>query len=737
MPYSRLILILALALVIARPDRLRQGFGESAVAFAEAEGRASDEQAGDGRKLRGFSETGAAAQRDVERRFRALPKPENLREYMLATASEPHHAGAPGSRKVAEYILAKYKSWGLDARIEEHEALMPFPTERLVELVAPERIALKLREPAVPGDPDSADAGQLPTFNAYSADGDVTADLVYVNYGTPEDYEQLAKLGVNVRGKIVIARYGRSWRGIKPKVASEHGAVGCLIYSDPRDDGFYQGDVYPEGAWRPEQGVQRGSVMDMPVHPGDPLTPGWGSERGAKKLERAEAKTILKIPVLPISHADALPLLEHLGGPLAPEAWRGALPLTYHIGPGAAKVRMKLAFDWQTRPLYNVVARIPGSEFPDEWIVYGNHHDAWVNGASDPTSGNVALMETARGFAELLKTGWRPKRTLVIASWDGEEWGLLGSTEWVETHKEELARKAVAYINTDSTGKGWIGMGGSHSLQAFMNEVARDVDDPRGSGTSVLEAKRARDLEQARTEKEREAIRARRDVPLEALGSGSDYTAFIDHLAIASLNVGFGGDGGGGVYHSIYDTVHWFTKFSDGDFAHGAALSRTVGTALLRLASADILPFEFTATERTLTEYADEIDRLQDGAQTKIDLGPVRASLRKLRGAAENYEKALGRMPSLDAAKRAELNRVLYLTERAFRHAPGLPRREWFKHLAYAPGLYTGYGVKTLPGIREGIEQQQFDEAKAFVPIVAAAIDRLTNDVTRAAALLR
>lgn len=690
-------------------------------------------------RIRGFSDAGLAAQRDVETRFRAQPKPANLREYMQATTAEPHYAGAPGSRKVAEYILAKYKSWGLNAWIEEHEALMPFPTERVLELVGPDKYVAKIQEPAIPGDPDSAEPDALPTFNAYSADGDVTADLVYVNYGIPEDYDQLAKLGIDVKGKIVIARYGRSWRGIKPKVAWERGAVGCIIYSDPRDDGYFQGDVYPKGSWRPDQGVQRGSVMDMPIHPGDPLTPGWGAEKGAKRLERSEAKTILKIPVLPISYGDALPLLRSLGGPVAPESWRGALPITYHVGPGPAKVHLKLKFDWQVRTLYNVLARIDGSDFPDEWIIHGNHHDAWNNGASDPTSGNVALMETARGFSELLKTGWKPRRTLIFASWDGEEWGLLGSTEWAEKHRADLARKAVAYVNSDSTGKGWLSMGGSHSLQSFINEVARDVPDPRGSGGSVLDAARTRSIEQARTDADKEKIRRQPHLNIEALGSGSDYTVFIDHLAIASLNLGFGGDGGGGIYHSNYDTFNWYTKFSDGDFTHGAALSKVVGTALLRLAQADVLPFEFTGTTTTLGGYVDEIEKLAVEGKPAMDLAPLRASLERLSKAAGEYEQALrgSAARGRTAQTLTELNRLLYQTERAFLHEAGLPRREWFKHLAYAPGFYTGYGVKTLPAIREAIEQKQWDEARTFIPIVAAAIDRLANDVVKAAALAR
>ena len=686
--------------------------------------------------IRGFVGANTAAERDLEHRFQALPSPDNLREYMRTITAEPHHAGAPGSRKVADYVLAKFKSWGLNAQIEEFESLIPYPTERVVELVGPERYVAKLKEPPVDVDGDSNDAGQLPSFNAYSADGDVTADLVYVNYGTPEDYEELAKLKIDVKGKIVIARYGRSWRGIKPKVAWEHGAVGCIIYSDPRDDGYFPGDVYPAGAYRPEQGVQRGSVMDMPIYPGDPLTPGWASERGGRKLDRSEAKTLLKIPVLPISYADAVPLLSNLKGPVAPESWRGALPITYHVGAGPAKVHLKLAFEWQERPLFNVIARIEGSQYPDEWVIHGNHHDAWVNGASDPTSGNVALMETARGLGELLKTGWRPKRTIVIASWDGEEWGLLGSTEWVEKHQAELTTKAVAYVNSDSTGKGWLVMEGSHSLQTFVNEVARDVQDPRGSGKSVLEAKRAREIDQARSDEARAKL-LHGDLAIDALGSGSDYTAFLDHLSIASLNLGFAGDGSAnGVYHSIYDSYYWYTHFSDGDFSHTAALSRIMGTALLRLADADILPFEFESTASTLARYVDELQKLSDDAKAGVDLKPLRKSIDGLRSAAEKYESALGNTKQVPSGSLADLNRTLYSTERAFRYEAGLPRRDWFKHLIYAPGFYTGYGVKTIPGIREGIEQKQLDEPRQFVPVVSSAIDRLRADVEKATGLL-
>jgi len=693
--------------------------------------------------IRGFSAKSSEAQRQVEEKFRAVAKPENLREYMRTSAAEPHHAGSPGSRKVADYVLAQFKSWGLNASIETFEALMPYPTERVVELVEPERYTLKLAEPPVTQDPDSTDAGALPTFNAYSADGDVTADLVYVNYGIPEDYEQLAKLGIDVKGKIVIARYGRSWRGIKPKVAYEHGAVGCIIYSDPREDGFFAGDVFPDGRFRPEMGAQRGSVMDMPIHPGDPLTPGTASEAGAPKLDRAKSQTILKIPVLPISYGDALPLLRALKGPVAPESWRGALPITYHVGAGPAKVHMKLAFDWTSRPLYNVVVRIDGSEFPDEWIIHGNHHDAWVNGASDPISGNAALMETARGLGELLKTGWRPKRTIIIASWDGEEWGLLGSTEWAEKHAAELSAKAVAYINSDSTSKGWLSVAGSHSLQAFVNDLMRDIPDPKRDKKSLYDARVDRALEQASTDAEKATIERRRYIPIDALGSGSDYTAFLDHLTVASLNLGFGGEGSdGGVYHSTYDSFYWYTHFSDTDFAYGAALSRTIGTAILRLADADILPFEFTATATTLRGYANELDKLRKDTKNAppLEMTLVLASVERLAKAADTYEHALSlfaaRAGTLDRAKQVELNRLLFTSERAFKYEPGLPKREWFKHLAYAPGFYTGYGVKTLPGIREGIEQKAWDEPRKYIPVVVAAIDKLAAQIDRASALV-
>ncbi|MCC7176770.1 MAG: M28 family peptidase [Acidobacteria bacterium] len=692
--------------------------------------------------IRGFPGDAVSAQRQREEQFRKVPDSAKLREYMTVMAGEPHVAGRPGSRKVAEYALNQFKSWGLDARIESFEALMPWPTERVLEMTAPTRHTMAIRETVLPEDPDSGDQDHTPTYNAYSADGDVTGEVVYVNYGMPADYERLDQMGISVKGKIVLARYGAGWRGIKPKVAWEHGAIGCLIYSDPRDDGYFQGDVYPEGAFRPEQGVQRGSVMDMPIHPGDPLSPGWASEPGGRKLAQADATTILKIPVMPIAYGDALPLLKAMKGPVAPQEWRGALPVTYHVGPGPAQAHLKLAFDWQSRPLHNVIVRIEGSTFPDEWIIFGNHHDAWVNGADDPISGAVALMEAGRGLADLLKTGWRPKRTIILALWDGEEWGLLGSTEWAEKHAADLRDKAAVYINTDSSGKGWLNVGGSHGLQQLMTEVARDVMDPR-TGKPVAEESRRRQVngtpEMHKAAREKDAA-----LWLEPLGSGSDFTPFLQHLTLSALNVGFGGESSGGIYHSAYDTVAWYQKFSDGDYAYGRTLAQLTGTLLLRLADAPVLPFQFTDTADTLMRYVVELEKLAaETKDAKVDVGPVRAAVESLRRAGQAFEKAyagVDRAPSASLVGRAELrslNKLLLQSERKLGNSDGLPRRDWFKHQIYAPGFYTGYGVKTMPQIREGLEEKRYDEAQGGVRTVSAAVNALAAQVDEAAAVLQ
>src|SRR5438309_1910618 len=482
----------------------------------------------DEQTLYGYSAESSRAERQWEEKLRAIPSPDNLRSYMQQLSARPHNVGSDYDKQNADWILAKFKEFGLDAHIEQFDVLFPTPKERVVELVdGGPKFTAKLQEPPVSQDPTSSQQNeQLPTYNAYSIDGDVTAPLVYVNYGVPADYEQLERVGVSVKGAIVIARYGGSWRGIKPKVAAEHGAVGCLIYSDPRDDGYRQGDVYPQGPWRPRDGVQRGSVADMPRYPGDPLTPGVGATPGAKRLSLAEAQTITKIPVLPISYGDAQPLLAALRGPMAPDAWRGALPLTYRIGPGPAKVHLRVKSDWTTKPLYDVIARLPGASAADQWIMRGNHHDAWVNGAQDPIPGLVPLLEEARALGQLAHQGWKPRRTIIYAAWDGEEPGLLGSTEWVEPHGDELRQHGAVYINSDVNSRGYLLAAGSHALQRLVNDVARDIVDPE-TKLSVWKRAQLREIAEADSADRRREIRQAADLRIDALGSGSKYSSFL------------------------------------------------------------------------------------------------------------------------------------------------------------------------------------------------------------------
>src|SRR5436309_4676959 len=543
----------------------------------------------DEQPLFGYSAESSRTERQWEEKLRAIPSPENLRAYMQRLSSRPHHVGSPYDKDHAEWIAAKFKEFGLDTHIEQFDVLYPTPKERAVELVdGGKKFIAKLQEPAVEQDPTSKQQSeQLPTYNAYSIDGDVTAPVVFVNYGIPEDYEQLERLGVSVKGAIVIAKYGHSWRGIKPKVAAEHGAVGCLIYSDPNEDGFKQGETFPAGAWRPRDGVQRGSVADDPIYPGDPLTPGVGATKNAKRLELKDAQVITRIPVLPISYGDAEPLLAAITGAVAPRTWRGGLGLTYHVGPGPAKVRLKVKSNWDLKTIYDVIGKIPGTTNADQWIIRGNHHDAWVNGAEDPISGLIAVMEEARAMGELVKAGWKPKRTIIFCAWDAEEPGLIGSTEWAEQHAAELKQHAVVYINSDVSTRGYFGAEGSHTLEKFINEVARDVQDPE-TKLSVWKRAQLGTISSATTADDRAEARNRADLRIGALGSGSDYGAFVQHDGIASLNIGYSGEDGGGIYHSIYDDFYWYTHFSDTDFVYGRALAQTSATAVIRLADADI-----------------------------------------------------------------------------------------------------------------------------------------------------
>ncbi len=710
--------------------------------------------------LAGYSVAASQVERDWESRLRAIPDPDTLRESMRRLSARPHHVGSPYGKANAEWILSRFRAWGLEARIEQFDVLFPTPRERVLELLAPTKYVAKLEEPSLGIDPTSGQrAEQLPTYNAYSIDGDVTAPLVYVNRGVPADYEALERRGVSVKGAIVIARYGGSWRGIKPKVAAEHGAIGCLIYSDPQDDGFAPGEVFPKGAFRPRDGVQRGSVADMPLYPGDPLTPGVGATSGATRLPIAEAPTLTKIPVLPISYADAEPLLRALEGPVAPPEWRGNLPLTYRIGPGPARVHLRLKFNWEVRPIYDVIATIRGAESPDEWIVRGNHHDAWVNGAEDPISGQVALLEEARALGALLQQGWKPRRTIIYAAWDGEEPGLLGSTEWVEAHATELRQHAAVYINTDGNGRGFLGMGGSHTLERFMNGVARDIVDPE-TGLSVWKRSQLQAIRSGSAEQRTEA-RERPDQRLEPLGSGSDFTPFLQHLGIASLNLGYGGQDDGGIYHSIYDDFYWYTHFSDTSFVYGRALAQTVGTAVLRLADAEVLPLDFTALADNIGKYATEVKKLLADRQEAVrevnreldegvfpatnnvrdpttpparetpppflNFAPIDNALEALKLSASRYDSAFaaagaGEGAGYGRAAAEGLNGRLVESERRLTSDAGLPKRSWFTHLIYAPGFYTGYGVKTLPGVREAIEQKDWQLAQGEIERVAAVL---------------
>jgi N-acetylated-alpha-linked acidic dipeptidase len=675
--------------------------------------------------IRGFAPGQVAAQRQLEKKALAVPEARNIGEYLKRMAAKPHIAGSPASREVAEYAAGLFRSWGYEVAVESFQVLLPYPTQRVVELVSPTKFKTSLVEPAIPEDPTSGQKDQIPSYNAYSASGDVTAPLVYVNYGVPDDYKVLAEQGIDVKGKIVIARYGQSWRGVKPKVAYEHGAVGCLIYSDPRDDGYFNGDPYPKGPWRPAASAQRGSVMDMSLYVGDPLTPGQPSDGDTKRLALADVTTLMKIPVLPISWEDAKPLLKSLTGPVAPPEWRGALPFTYHMGPGAGEVHLKLDFDWTQKPIYDVVATMPGSTWPDQWIVYGNHHDAWVNGANDPISGASSLLESARSLAMLRKQGWQPKRTIKFALWDAEEFGLVGSTEWVEKHQEELDRKTVAYVNSDANAKGTLGVSGSPSLEEFFEEILRDLPDPGDPKRSLLAAQKGKDA---------------KEFHLGTLGSWSDFVAFIHHTGISSLSLGFGFPASGGVYHSIYDDATWYTKFADPDFEGGKSLSGVTMTSVIRLSEAVVLPFEFTRLATTIGGYLKELETLAADQKGSLNLKAPLAELEKLQVAAAQYETRYqavnGRLASLSPAALEPLNRALYQTERALLLPSGLPGRPWYKSQICAPGQYTGYGAKTLPGIREPAELGQWKAANEQVGAVVQVLQTLTSRVNEASVLL-
>ncbi|MCX8211872.1 MAG: M28 family peptidase [Lewinella sp.] len=698
--------------------------------------------------LMGFTPISAAEQRATEAKFDGYINPSNLDEWMKYMSARPHHVGSPYGKKVVDFMADKFRSWGFEVKVERFDVLFPTPKVRELELIAPTTYTAMLQEPPVAGDTYTEQTDEaLPPYNCFSIDGDVTAELVFVNYGIPADYEELDKRGISVEGKIVIAKYQGSWRGIKPKLAAEKGAIGCLIYSDPADDGYVKGETYPDGAWKNEYGVQRGAVMDLPMQPGDPLTPGYGAVEGAPRVPIEGNPVLTKIPVLPISYHDAKPLLAALGGPVAPGSWAGGLPLTYRIGPGPAIVHLKIEFNWDLAPAYDVIATLQGSTYPDEWIIRGNHHDAWVHGANDPISGMVTVMEEARAVSELVKTGWRPKRTLKYCAWGAEEPGLLGSTEWVETHAEELKKKAIAYINTDGTGRGYLNAGGSHTLEKFFGEITEEIEDPT-HGSSLLDRRSAKSRADGND--------ALSHFPLSALGSGSDYSPFFQHLGIAAFNIGFGGESSGGEYHTMYDSYEHYKRFKDPDFRYGATLVKVAGRTTLRLANADVLPFEFNRFSKTVSGYGKEVIALADDlrASTKkentlildgiyeevvapgttlnvpkpkaevpfLNFAPLQSGLYRIEALAGKYDASAA--TKVSATDRQKLNQLFKDLERSLTDDSGLPRRPWFIHHVYAPGFYTGYGVKTLPGVREAIEQRDFVEAQQQIEKLGKVLER-------------
>jgi len=727
----------------------------------------------------GFSTEGAAREAALEGRFDAQLSPADQKAWMEKMSAAPNQVGSPHDRANAEWQLAQFKAWGWDAHIETFQVLYPTPISESLELLGPTPFRATLHEPAVPGDPTSADMpGVLPPYVAYQGDGDIAAPLVFVNYGMPDDYKALARQGVDVKGKIVIARYGGGWRGLKPKLAQEHGAVGCIIYSDPKEDGYVVGDVYPEGSWRPPEGVQRGSVQDITHFSGDPLTPGVAATADAHRLTRAEATNILKIPTLPISYADAEPLLAALGGPVANPGARGALPITYHVGPGPAVVHLVVKSEWSLKPIYDVIAVMKGAKYPDQWVVRGNHHDGWVFGAEDPISGQVALMDEAKAIGALAGAGWRPARTLVYASWDAEEPGLIGSTEWAEAHAHELKRKAVLYLNSDDTSRGFLFAGGSHDYQTLVNQVAEGVKDPE-TGVSLLARQRAHDLVAGgedgsdRAKRLAEAAEAGGELPIEALGSGSDYTPFLQHLGLPALDLGFGGEGQGGVYHSAYDTYTHFERFGDPTFLYGVALSETAGHIVLRTAEAETPPLRFTDFADAVGEYLAEVHSLAEKAGEKttkenaliaagdyrlaadptkiqlpppaqdpvpsLTLAPLDQAVARLKTSAKTFDQAYASAlasGALSPAQAAKLSETLQGIDETLLSPQGLPGRPWYENLVYAPGLETGYGVKTLPGVREGIEGRRWQEADRYAALTASVLNAYSDRLDQAGVVL-
>jgi N-acetylated-alpha-linked acidic dipeptidase len=678
--------------------------------------------------IRGFTPERAEAQRALEEKLQRIPSPESAEKHLRFLTSEPHMAGTDGSRRVAEYIRDRFRSYGLETEMKTYKVWLPQPKEVRLELIFPEKKSLATQEDPYDGDKDTHHRNAVIGFNGFSASGEVKAEVVYVNYGLPEDYQRLRELGVRVEGKIALARYGRSFRGIKALVAQENKAVGLIIYSDPFDDGYMAGDAYPRGPYRPSSGIQRGSVYYGVFYPGDPLTPGVAATEDAKRLDPAEAKSLPRIPVMPINYRDASEILSRLNGPRVPREWQGGLPFTYHIGPGKAAVHLKVEMDYQLRAIYDPIARIRGQN-DDQWVIVGNHHDAWVFGAVDPSSGTTTMLEMARALGELVRSGWKPRRTIILACWDAEEYGLIGSTEWVEEHRDELRRKAVAYINVDSAVSGPnFGSAATPSLRAFVREAVRMVSDPQ-TGKSVYDAWKdnaTRGQARRRSTAGTDSPASRdADVPLGVLGSGSDFTAFYQHVGIPSLDFGFGGEYG--VYHSIYDNFFWMKNWGDPNFAYHATAARVLGVLTTRMAEADVLPFDYETYAAEMQRYVGELQKLvAENENGQLDLKPVIEAAATFADVAARAQKAIADPTAVAAnpSRAVKINRALVEAEQALLAPSGLSDRPWYRHTIFAPGKYAGYAAVLLPGVREAVDRGDWAAARSEAAALADALRR-------------
>jgi N-acetylated-alpha-linked acidic dipeptidase len=718
----------------------------------------------------------AADQAGLEKQFDALISPQEMGGWLKVMAAEPNHVGSPHDKANAEYELGLFRQWGWDARLETFQVMYPTPISESLDLVGPSPFYATLQEPPIQGD-SSATHQQpaLPAYVAYQGDGDVQAGLVYVNYGMPDDYEQLARLGVDVRGRVVIARYGSGWRGLKPRLAQEHGAIGCIIYSDPSDDGYAVDRVYPDGPMRPPHGVQRGSVSDMTLYPGDPTTPDTAPAEGAKHLAREDAPAIMKIPVLPISYADAQVFLQALGGPLAPASWRGALPITYHVGPGSAEVHMAVHSDWRLREIYDVIAVMQGTDQPDQWVVRGNHHDGWVFGASDPLSGQIALMAEAKAIGAMVKDGYKPKRTLVYASWDAEEPMLIGSTAWAQAHYDELRQKAVIYINSDTNSRGVFYAEGSADWQHLVGQVADGLQDPETHASVAARQKAKLRVDALSPDAEpndvadAKLVAAGGDVPLQPMGSGSDYSPFINHLGLPALNLGYYGEGQvSGIYHSLYDTYEHHSRWVDPGFVYDALLAKTAGHTVLRVAEADLPPERAGDFAAAVGRYLDAVKKRADHKREEseqraallkagafqladdptrptlpppaldtvpfFDFAPLENAVRRLAASAKAYDQAVAdHGAKLSAGQRDKLWALMQTIDQTL--APenvGLPGRPWYRNLVYAPGRMTGYGAKPLPGVLEAVEDRRWADVDQYARLTADALNAYSDRLDEA-----